>query len=250
MSADFQDHFSALAHRYASYRPHYPKTLFEYLAGISTERKLAWDCACGNGQASVGLAEFFEKVIATDASREQIAAAKASARVRYEVAPAEASSLAAGSADIITVAQALHWFDLARFYNEAKRVLKPGGRIAVWCYGICRFDDPVIDELFADFYGNVVGDYWPSGRQHVEAGYSDLPFPFEEIQPPAFEMTTRWTMPELIGYLSTWSATKRFVEANKLSPLPQFEAQLLTAWRDPGFARQIAWPLSLRIGAV
>lgn len=249
MSAGFQDHFSALAQKYASYRPHYPRALFEYLASISAGRRLAWDCACGNGQASLDLAEYFDEVAATDASGEQIAAAKQHPKIQYSAAPAEASKLPAACADLITVAQALHWFDLEQFYPEARRVLKPGAHIAVWCYGICLFDSPVIDELFVDFYANAVGPYWPPEREHVEAGYRDLPFPFNEIQTPPFNMATRWTMAELIGYLSTWSAVKRYTEANKASPLPQFEAQLLTVWGDPGIARQIAWPLALRVGS-
>lgn len=248
MSGGFHDHFSSLAKRYADFRPHYPRELFQYIASVAPRREIVWDCACGNGQASLGLAEFFERVIATDASADQIAAAKPNPKIQFRTAPAGNSGLDSESVDVITVAQALHWLDREKFFPEAKRVLKTDGVIAVWTYGICNIEGPEIDELFADFYWNVIGPYWPPGREHVEAGYRDLPFPFAEIQPPGFTMQTRWTLSELIGYLSTWSGVKRYTEAKSQNPLPQFEAQLLTVWRDPSHPRQITWPLSLRLG--
>lgn len=244
----FHDHFSTLARRYADFRPHYPAELFAYVASVASARGVVWDCACGNGQASLGLADHFQRVIATDASEKQIVAAKAHPRIEYRVASAETSGLAEASVDAVTVAQALHWFNLDAFYTEAKRVLRPGGVLAFWSYGISKIDHGPADELFQDFYWNVVGPYWPPERKIVEEGYQTLPFPFKELQPPPITMKTRWTLPELIGYLSTWSGVKRYVEARGESPLPQFEAQMLLAWENPEIRREITWPLSMRAG--
>lgn len=248
--AEFRDHFSQLASRYADHRPHYPPELFAYLATVAPARELVWDCACGNGQASIDLARHFARVVATDASAKQIAAAKPHPKVEYRVAAADQSGLPDGSVDLVTVAQALHWFDLDAFYTEAKRVLRPGGLLAVWCYGVSSLDTPETDELFQDFYANQIGSYWPPERKLVEEGYRTLSFPFVELDAPQFKMQTRWTLPELTGYLSSWSGVHRYTEARGQSPLPQFEAQMLQAWGDPNRARVIDWPLSLRAGQV
>ncbi len=130
----FHDHFSGVANRYADFRPHYPAALFDWLATLVPKDSLVWDCAAGNGQASYDLATRFAHVIATDASKEQIASATPHPKVEFRVAPAEQSGLADGSAGLITVAQAVHWFDLDRFWVEAKRVLKGGGLLAFWGY--------------------------------------------------------------------------------------------------------------------
>jgi SAM-dependent methyltransferase len=245
---EFRDHFSKLAASYADFRPHYPPELFSYLASVAPAREAAWDCACGNGQASIDLAEHFGRVIATDASVKQIDSAKAHPKIDYRVAPAYASGLADQSVDLVTVAQALHWFDRDAFYAEAKRVLRPKGVLAVWCYGVSKLEDPAADELFQDFYANRVGDYWPPERRIVEEGYRTIEFPFAEVTPPEFKMQTHWSLPDLLGYLSSWSGVQRFTEARGESPLPQLEAQLLLVWGDPARKMRIDWPLSLRLG--
>ncbi len=179
----FKDHFSDQSGDYLRYRPSYPDALFAYLAEISPTRHLAWDCATGSGQAAQGLSAHFEKVIATDASAAQIDSAIPTANVHYRVASAESSGLPDHSVDLVTVAQALHWLDLERFYDEVRRVLKPGGLLAVWSYNLLRTDS-AIDAQVDAFYSRTVGPYWPPERRWIENGYRDLPFPFPEMAPP------------------------------------------------------------------
>lgn len=244
----FKDHFSPLAASYASFRPTYPPGLFDWLAGLTPHHKLAWDCAAGSGQATFGLARHFERVVATDASAAQIAAAVTHSNVEYRVAPAEQSGLPDHSANLIAAAQALHWFELERFYLEAKRVLAPGGMLAAWCYGVHRVEGAGIDAVLQHFYTETVGPYWPPERRLVETGYRTLPFPFAEIPAPAFEMQMSWTLAELLGYLRSWSATGRFIAERGHDPVEMLEHELLPLWGDPAECHGVSWPLSFRIG--
>ena len=164
------DHFSVVASQYAAFRPRYPAALYQWLAATAARRERVWDCACGSGQASVDLAAYFREVINTDLSAEQLAQAPAHQRIGYRVALAEQSGLDDASCDLVTVAQALHWFDLPHFYAEARRALRPDGLLAVWCYGIATIPEHSGDALFQDFYHNVVGPYWQPERRLVEAG--------------------------------------------------------------------------------
>lgn len=243
---EFKDHFSKQAADYAKFRPRYPEELFRWLGSVAPARESAWDCATGNGQAAVELAEVFERVIATDASEQQVARAEANARVEYRVASAEQSGLDAQSVDLITVAQALHWFDLNRFYAEVRRVLKPGGIIAAWAYKLATVE-PAIDVVVNRYYSDVVGKYWPAERVLVEK-FEELPFAFEEMGVPQFEMVAEWTVERMLGYLRTWSATQRFRAAEKRDPLEEIEGELRTAWGNEG--RQVIWPLTMRVGRV
>jgi ubiquinone/menaquinone biosynthesis C-methylase UbiE len=248
MGKTFRDHFAPVASSYAGFRPTYPKNLFAWLAASVPRHELAWDCAAGSGQASVDLAAHFEHVVATDASQAQIDAAPPHPRIDYRVAPAEASGLPEASADLITVAQALHWFNLPAFYSEVRRVLRPTGVLAVWTYGVLTVEGAQVDALVQHFYHDTVGPYWPAERAHVENGYRSLPFPFAEIAPPSFSMEADWTLPELLGYFRSWSATGRFIAANGHDPVALLEQQLAPLWGGSGRRRQIAWPLALRIG--
>jgi SAM-dependent methyltransferase len=249
----FKDHFSSASDRYAAYRPDYPAALFAWLAGLcprtgtSTERDTAWDCATGSGQAALGLAPHFRRVVATDASAEQIRHAESHPRIAYRVAPAEASGLADRNVDLVTVAQAAHWFDLPRFYAEAAHVLKPGGVIALWGYGRMVLPGEM-DALFQRFYAETVGPYWPPERALIDDAYRSLDFPFTEIQPPAFYIEVEWTLPRLMAYLSTWSAVDRYQNARGHDPLPALMTELEPMWGDPGKARCLQWPLFLRVG--
>jgi ubiquinone/menaquinone biosynthesis C-methylase UbiE len=244
----FHDHFSDVARRYADFRPQYPAQLFDYLAALAPGQSLAWDCAAGNGQATIDLARRFDRVIATDASAEQIAAARPTTNVEYRVATAEQSRLPARSADLIAVAQALHWFNLDHFYAEARRVLRTRGVLAVWAYGINQVEGNTINEIVQDFYSSIVGPYWPPERKLVEEGYRTLPFPFTELQPPRFEMQARWTLEQLLGYFSTWSATNRYIKAKGENPLHSLAESLRLVWGDETSPRLVTWPLSLRVG--
>lgn len=246
MSA-FKDHFSSATPAYAAYRPGYPPALFAWLAGLTQGHELVWDCATGSGQAALGLAAHFRRVLATDASAAQIASAQACSGVDYRTAAAEASGLETASADLITVAQAAHWFDLPAFYAEARRVLKPGGVLALWCYERLAVS-PVLDASIAAFYDGLLGVYWPPERQLVEAGYRTLDFPFTEVAPPEFDMTASWNLDQLLGYFSTWSALKRYREATGDDPLPALRRTLAASWVSPDQPKAMKWPLSLRVG--
>ena len=243
----FKDHFSGLAAEYAKFRPHYPDELFEHLASISPRHELAWDCATGNGQAALALASHFDCVIATDASEQQIANAQPHNRVEYRVAPAEASGLTDRSIDLVTVAQALHWFDLPRFFAEAKRVLKGDGVIAVWAYTLLRIS-PEIDSIIQHFYRETTDPFWPPERRLVDAGYRSIEFPFEELSPPKFMLRTRWNLDQLFGYLRTWSATKKFIAAKGFDPVDNLATEIRPFWSEPESPRETTWPLHLRVG--
>lgn len=250
MKPAFHDHFSAVSRRYADCRPQYPAALFDYLVTVAPSGCRVWDCAAGTGQATMGLARVFPSIVATDASAEQIAQAKPQAGIEYRVAAAEQSGLPDASVGLITVAQALHWFDLERFYAEARRVLQPGGVLAVWAYELVYLGDEALDRRVLDFYSNVVGPYWPPQRAIVEAGYRTLPFPFSEWDPPRFQIETQWDLESLVGYFSTWSATNRYIQARGENPLEPLTEALREVWGEPGTARKMVWPLSMRIGRI
>ena len=235
----FKDHFSKQAGDYAKFRPGYPQELFDYLGSIAPSRQLGWDCGTGNGQAAVRLASIFDRVIATDASEKQIANAQPHEHVEYRVAPAENSGIQSESIDLIMVAQALHWFDLNGFYAEVQRVLKPDGVLTALAYNLLHID-PAIDEIVNRYYYEVVGPFWPPERELVER-FTDLPFPFHEIDPPKFEMTAHWNVDHLTGYLRTWSSTQRFISARGDNPLEQITNYLRNAWGDPQQMRKVVW---------
>ena len=247
--SEFKDHFSSASCRYAAYRPDYPAALFAWLAGQCAERDTAWDCATGSGQAALGLAPHFRRVVATDASAEQIRHAGHHPAIDYRVAPAEASGLADRCIDLVTVAQAAHWFDLPAFYAEAARVLKPDGMIALWGYGRMALPGEM-DAPFTRFYAGTVGPYWPAERALIDDAYRSLDFPFMEIEAPAFAIEVAWTLPRLLDYLSTWSAVKRYRAARGHDPLPPLRAELAPRWGAPETARALQWPLFLRVGRV
>lgn len=242
----FKDHFSKQAADYATFRPSYPQELFDHLGSIAPSRRLAWDCATGNGQAAVGLASVFDHVIATDASEKQIANAQSHETIQYRVAPAENSGIESETIDVIMVAQALHWFDLDRFYAEARRVLKPDGVLAASAYNLLRIE-PALDAIVNWYYYEVVGPFWPPERELVEQ-FADLPFPFHEINTPKFEMTAYWNLDHLLGYLRTWSSTQRFIAAKGADPLQEISDELRGAWGTAGRTRNVSWPLTLRVG--
>jgi SAM-dependent methyltransferase len=243
----FADHFSGHAAQYAQFRPHYPASLFQYLALAPPAPERAWDCATGNGQAAVGLAKHFREVIATDASPQQLQNATTLENISYRLAPAEASGLDRASIDLVTVAQALHWFDRQAFFREVNRVLVPGGVIAVWAYALLKVA-PEIDALVDHFYYETTRPFWPPERAMVERGYRDIEFPFQELTPPAFQLEENWSLDQLLGYLRTWSATQRFMNARGFDPVNELEQELLPKWGDKEQVRLVTWPLHLRIG--
>ena len=244
----FQDHFSGHAGSYAAARPTYPPELFQWLADQSLHHDLAWDVGCGNGQASLALAHHFQRVHASDPSAEQIANAPPDPRITWRVESAEICSLRNHTVDLVTAAQAYHWFNHARFGAEATRVLRPGGVVAVWCYGLSRVDDAV-DAVFHELYENQLGAYWPPERRHVESGYRGLPFPFEAItDAPHFSMECAWTLPQYLAYLRTWSASQRCLRDTGRNAVAELADDFARAWGHPEHPRNVRWPLSLRAG--
>ncbi|MBL9215179.1 MAG: class I SAM-dependent methyltransferase [Opitutaceae bacterium] len=236
----FKDHFSSKAAVYAKARPTYPPALFSALAGLAPGRTLAWDCGAGNGQASLGLAAHFERVVATEPSAAQLAEAAPHPRVTYLPGAELAPSLAPGSVDLVTAAQAAHWFDREKFYGEVRRVLRPGGAVALWTYALCQVT-PEIDALVDRFYSEIVGPYWPPERRHTESGYREFAF-------PALAMEHEWTLDEFVTYLRTWSAVTRYTQALGVDPVTPLQRQLVQAWGSP--RRLIRWPLRGRVGTV
>lgn len=246
----FQDHFSNVAKDYSRYRPRYPDALFVELAARCPARKRAWDCATGNGQAALALAAHFDQVIATDASAAQIENAQAHSQVEYRVALAEASGLEARSVDLITVAQALHWFPFDAFYREARRVLVPGGILACWTYSELSID-PTFDAALARLLEREVGAYWPKERRYVDDLYRTIPFPFEEPPFPEFVIEEPMTLDRLRGYLGSWSSTQRYVREHGSDPIPAFVAKVAPLWdaaHAPDGTRRARWRMGMRIG--
>jgi SAM-dependent methyltransferase len=244
----FHDHFSRDSASYARYRPGYPAALFEWLAGQTAARRLAWDCATGNGQAAAGLAEHFEHVVATDASADQLREAIAHPRIQYRQSPADRSGLEGSSADLVTCAQALHWLPRDRFFDEVRRVLGPGGVIAVWGYHIPRVGEVSVDDGIRHFHDTVVGPFWPPERQIVLDCFATIEFPFEELTPPPFEMRCDWSLDDFLRYLGTQSATGRYRHARGSDPVPAFAAQIESAWGGRDAVRAVFFPLFMRAG--
>ncbi len=243
------DHFSAVASQYADFRPRYPVGLFAWLASLPQRHALAWDAGTGNGQAAHELPGYFERVIASDASASQIASAPPHPRIEYRVAAAESSGIASGTVDLVTVAQALHWFELEAFFAEAARVMAPDGIIAVWTYSILHCEDRDIDRVLRQFYVEEAGPWWPANRRLVETGYRTIPFPFSERAAPSFSMIAEWNLAALLGYIGTWSAVTRLREATGSDPIEKLAAQLKPVWGNPALPRAISWPLSMRVGS-
>ena len=241
----FADHFSQVAARYAAYRPHYPAALVDALADRADTRGVAWDVGCGSGQLSAALAERFARVIATDPAQALLDQAVLHPRVEYRRASAEDSGLPAASVALVVAAQAAHWFDWPRFVAEVERVAAPGALVALVSYGILVVAGAAGAEI-ARYYHAVAGPYWPPGRQHVENGYRDLVMPWPAVEAPAIDMTAAWTRDELVGYVSSWSATARLVEREGPGPFEAFSAALAAAWPD-NEPRLVRWPLTLRL---
>jgi len=247
MTSLFKDYFSQKNDAYRKFRPTYPIELFAYLSSLSPSKGTAWDCATGSGQVALDLADFFGLVFATDASISQVARARPKANVSYSVCLAEKSCFRSGSLDLVTVGQAVHWFDFVSFFEEVDRVLGADGILAVWCYGLGSIG-PEIDKIIRFFYHSVVGPFWPPERKYIEENYRTVPFPMREITPPSFSMQGVWSLYELIGYLNTWSAAELYRNCRLEDPLNIVMPRLSAAWGEPERKKNISWPISLRVG--
>lgn len=245
----FRDHFSASSPGYARFRPGYPGALFDWIAGESPATGRVWDCATGTGQAAVGLAGRFDRVVATDASAAQLAEATRHPRIGYVRSLAESSGLAGRSMDAVVVAQAVHWFDIPAFFAEAARVARPGGLVAVWTYGNPSVDADV-DAVTERFYRDEVGPYWPPERRMIERLYKDISMPFTPVAAPELWLENAMTLDDLAGYIGTWSAVHRYRAARGRDPLPALIEGLTRAWGEPGPAKRARWPMAIRAGRV
>lgn len=241
-----RDHFSPQAADYAVFRPRYPAAFVAHLASLAPAHDVAWDVGTGNGQAAVLLTDHFRRVHATDASDRQLQHATRHPRVEYLVAPAESSGLPEASVDLVTIAQALHWFEPRSFHAEVARVLRPSGVIAAWSYGMVAVD-AAVDRIVDWFYRERVGRYWPAERQHIETGYADLPFPYDEVSVGDWRIDAMLSRVQLAGYIGTWSALRHARDAELHDPLIEFIARLHEVW--PGDERRAAsWPMIARVG--
>jgi SAM-dependent methyltransferase len=247
LSLSFQDHFSDIAGDYARYRPTYPDTLFDYLACLCLDRGLAWDCGAGSGQASVALASRFRHVLASDMSHSQISRAPRRDNVCYHLAQAEIAAIPSGAVHLVTVAQALHWFPHREFFAEVRRVLKPDGIFAAWCYTLMAVDAQV-DPIIHQFYYDIVGRYWPLRRGLVENAYRSLEFPLVRMETPEFTMEVEWSPDELLGYMGTWSAVRNYRKTQDADPRELISGQLAEAWEPTGERKKIRWPLHVLLG--
>lgn len=247
MQPVFKDHFSERAAAYASSRPRYSLELAAWLASIAPAKRLAWDAGCGSGQLSTLLGDQFDHVIATDASAEQIARAEQHPHVEYRAEPAEQSSLENRSADLITVAQAVHWMNLDAFYAEVRRVARPGAAVALVAYGIAVIE-PGVDAVIDRFYSGDLDGYWPPERSHIETGYRDLPFPFERIPAPKMDLTVDWNVDQMLGYIRTWSAVRALEKAKGPEISDRFAEALRQVWGSRVLT--VRWPLVILAGRV
>jgi len=246
----FSDHFSDHARSYSESRPHYTAAIFDYLASLVPSLEMAWDCGTGNGQAALSLVERFRRVVATDASDEQIHHAFTHPRIDYRVEPAESTSIEPRSVDLITVGTAAHWFDFDRFWKEARRVARPGGVLAVWTYHFPAPLGPELDRILERYYHETLRGFWPEEIHYLEDHYHTLPFPFDEIEAPEFFMEAEWRLDDMIGFLSSWSASSRYREHHGREPTDEVADDIRAAWGETDDVRRIVWPLHCRIGWV
>lgn len=241
----FADHFSGHASQYSRFRPAYPAALFDRLAALCERRERAWDVAAGSGQATRELDVRFDLVVASDGSRAQLGRLEPGPATRRLASLAEASGLASGSLDLVCAAQAIHWFDRSAFFREVERVLRPGGVLAAFCYELFTLDDATVAAELDAFHSDV-GRHWPARRKMVENGYADLDMPWAPVASETFEMVMGWGIEDLLGYLGTWSATRRCAEAEERDPVAELRPRLSRKWGDPARERRVAWSVALK----
>lgn len=242
-----KDNFSAQSRAYAVYRPRFPGEIYDYIFEQLNSFDLAWDAATGNGQSALVLASRFKKVFATDISESQLAEAPQLPNITYWEEAAEACTLDDHSCDLVMVSQALHWLDFDRFYSEVKRVMRPGGVIAACCYSVYKATDPALDELLQQFYRDSA-PYWDPERRYIDEEYRNIPFPFERLPAPAFSMSYQWTLDELLGYISTWSAYQHYNRKFGKSMVTDEFRAALESMIPAGTRAQIHFPVHLLIG--
>ena len=240
-----KDNFSTQAKEYSKFRPYYPDEMIDYIVSFAKEKGEALDVATGNGQVAVALSKYFKKVYGTDISTRQLENAAAAENVTYKVEKAETTGFADAQFDLITVAQAIHWFDFDAFYAEVNRILKPDGIFAVLGYGLMQ-TNPDSQKIIDRFYYEIVGPYWDAERKYLDDNYTTIPFPFDEIHVRQFENVLSWSFDQLVGYLETWSAVQHYKDKNGSNPLDIIRDELKQSW-DKGDGK-VVFPLLLRMG--
>ncbi len=244
---DPRAHFQTGAAGYAAFRPTYPAELASALAALAPDRALAVDVGCGSGQLTQALAGHFDAVVGVDASAAQLAEAAPDTRIEYVVGSSDALPVPDGSAALVAAAQAAHWFDLPRFYDEVRRVARPGGVVALVSYGPIEVSGPLA-ERFRRFYRDELHRFWPPERAHVESGYRELPFPFPDLPMPQLSIDVAWSPGRLLGYVRSWSAAKAALAAGQGAVIEAFEADARALPPDSVIAAR--FPLALRVGRV
>ena len=227
-----KDNFSKQAATYSKFRPSYPQEVFDYIFSMVENQETVWDCGTGNGQLAVGLAKEFKQVFATDISQKQLDNATLASNIFYSIGSAENTVFANNSFDLITVAQAVHWFNFDKFYAEVQRLLKPKGILFLIGYATPRFEGG-IQEKFQHFYTQTIGAYWDAERRHINSHYATIPFPFEEIQAPKFALHYTWELDTLEGYLNSWSSVQHYINKNKQNPVDAFITEVAPLWTAP-----------------
>jgi len=243
-----KDNFSSVSDSYAKFRPNYPPAIFDFLYPLLHNKACAWDCGTGNGQLAAELAKDFIQVYATDISQSQLDHAKQAENIHYSLQPAERTNFEASTFDLITVAQAVHWFDFDQFYAEVRRVSKPNGLIALLGYELIHIT-PEVDKVVRHFYKEIIGEFWDPERRYLEQKYQTIPFPFRELETPEIYNIKLWHFETLIGYLKTWSAVQHFITAKGFDPVDVIEAELREAW-GTAEVRKVSFPILFRVGRV
>lgn len=242
-----KDLFSKQSVDYAAYRPKYPKELFDFILSHIPNKNAAWDCGTGNGQVAVELSNHFKMVYATDLSKEQIANAHKRENIIYRVLNAEETRFENLQFDLITVAQALHWFDFSKFYSKVREYLKSDGVFSAIGYDLIKID-PDCDRIIKILYEEILKNYWDPERNYIDERYRSIPFPFKEIPAPEFSYKIEWTFDHLTGYLNTWSAVQHYIRQNKYNPLETIQDELLNAWGNCQY-KEVTFPVFIRIGS-
>lgn len=247
-----KDYFSAVAADYARFRPVYPPALYDAILNHVPVHDLALDCGTGNGQAAAELAKRFKTIYATDISDDQLSKAPklSNLALRKNAGHEAPSEIADGSLDLITAAQAAHWFNPQAFVSMAKKKLKPNGVIAIWGYGVLRPQDETLARVLHDFTlgADGLGPFWDPEILMIREEYKNYPWPFDEIPAPNIQLTVRWTLPEALGYFKSWSATQKFITAHGEQALANMAQKPIAAWGAPEIAQDLFVKISIRLG--
>ena len=242
------DNFSVQAAAYARYRIDYPAALYDWLLPQVAGRERAWDCATGSGQVAVALAEHFGEVCATDLSEAQLTKATARPNIHYQAARAELTPFPAQHFDLITVAQAVHWFNAGAYHRELRRVARPGAVVAEWGYQLAQLDDEPLDALVQEFHDDVLGPYWDENRWHITDEFTRIPFPFTGVQRAHFEVRRMWSAEWFLNYLRTWSAVQSYRKEHREDVVLLLEEPLLRLWGKG--EREVRFPVFARAGRI